>query len=259
MKNDDTHMLTREEALAGRRWYVIDARRTRCSGASRSEVANAAARQGQADLHAARRLRRLRRRGQRRAGAAHRAEGTDKIYYRHSGYPGRHSRADAPAGCGASASGAAAAPGGRPACCRRTALAGSLATKLKIYAGAEHPHAAQQPAVVDLPAAGAGVSMAERTATHRGHRQAEDGRGARPARCRATGKISRQPTHARRVLRPSDVAHDRQPAVRAHRHQGAVRCRRQRGGRRRLGAGVGDPARHHARADRREPGASGRR
>ena len=29
-----------------------------------------------------------------------------------------------------------------------------LATKLKIYVGAEHPHAAQQPAVVDLPACG---------------------------------------------------------------------------------------------------------
>ena len=44
-----------------------------------------------------------------------------------------------------------------------------LATKLKIYAGPEHPHAAQQPVAIDPLAAAATEeepSMPERTVTH---------------------------------------------------------------------------------------------
>ena len=75
-----------------------------------------------------------------------------KIYYRHSGFPG-----------GIRAQTAGRIRASHPERLLRMAITGmlpknrlgrQLATKLKIYAGAEHPHAAQQPAVIELPAAG---------------------------------------------------------------------------------------------------------
>src|SRR5437016_5132693 len=53
---------------------------------------------------------------------------------------------------------------------------------------------------------------------------------------------------ARRVLRARDLAHDRAPAVRGHLDRGPVPHRSERAGGRRVGAGGGDPPRHHTRA-----------
>lgn len=73
---------------------------------------------------------------------------TDKIYYRHSGYPG-----------GIKARNAGEILEKKPSELIRLAVSGMLPknrtrkhllTKLRIYAGAEHPHAAQQPTAIGL-------------------------------------------------------------------------------------------------------------
>ena len=72
---------------------------------------------------------------------------TKKTYYRHTGYPA-HLRNDVPRNAGQ-------APGPRSGN-RRHGHASegparyAMIKKLKIYAGAEHPHSAQQPKVLDL-------------------------------------------------------------------------------------------------------------
>ena len=75
----------------------------------------------------------------------------DKVYYRHTGYPGGI-RTRTPAGILASA---------RPGrvvemAVRRMLPKGPLGRKqfrkFKVYAGAEHPHAAQRPEAIDLAA-----------------------------------------------------------------------------------------------------------
>ena len=76
------------------------------------------------------------------------AKETDKIYYRHSGYPGGIKatpldklRAEHPDRILAKA-----VQGMMP----RNPLGRAMLRKLKIYAGPEHPHAAQQPQALDL-------------------------------------------------------------------------------------------------------------
>jgi large subunit ribosomal protein L13 len=73
---------------------------------------------------------------------------TQKIYYRHSGYPGglkaeefRHYRDRAPEKLIRQAVG-----GMLPHC----VLGRQMLTKLKVYAGSEHPHEAQQPQSLEL-------------------------------------------------------------------------------------------------------------
>ena len=73
---------------------------------------------------------------------------TNKIYYRHSGYPGGIKatplgklRAEHPERILANA-----VKGMMP----RNPLGRAMLRKLKIYAGSEHPHAAQQPQALDL-------------------------------------------------------------------------------------------------------------
>jgi len=137
-----THMPSREEALAGRRWYVIDAEgkvlgrlATRIASVLRGKhkptftphedvgdfvvVVNAAG---------------VRLTGQKLE---------DKVYRRHSGYPG-----------GIRSITAARELQQHPERVLRHAVEGmlpknrlgrQLATKLKIYTGQQHPHAAQQP------------------------------------------------------------------------------------------------------------------
>jgi len=137
-----THMPSREEALAGRRWYVIDAEgkvlgrlATRIASVLRGKhkptftphedvgdfvvVVNAAG---------------VRLTGQKLE---------DKVYRRHSGYPG-----------GIRSITAARELQQHPERVLRQAVEGmlpknrlgrQLATKLKIYTGQQHPHAAQQP------------------------------------------------------------------------------------------------------------------
>jgi large subunit ribosomal protein L13 len=137
-----THMPSREDALAGRRWYLVDAEgkvlgrlATRIASILRGKhkptftphedvgdfviVVNAAA---------------VRLTGQKLE---------NKIYRRHSGYPG-----------GIRSTTAARQLKEHPERVLRDAVEGmlpknrlgrQLATKLKIYTGQDHPHAAQQP------------------------------------------------------------------------------------------------------------------
>lgn len=137
-----THMPTREEALAGRRWYLVDAN-GKVLGRLASRIANIL-------------------RGKHKpnftphadvgdfvvvvnAAAVHLSGNklSDKLYRRHSGYPG-----------GLRTSTAARELQMHPERVLRQAVEGmlpknrlgrQLATKLKIYTGQEHPHVAQQP------------------------------------------------------------------------------------------------------------------
>jgi len=146
-----TAMLTREDALAGRRWFVIDAR---------DQVLGRVASQAAQML-----------RGKTKPGFTPHVDcgdfvvivnaehikltghkETTKVYYRHTGYPG---------GIRAQTAGRMRAV--HPERLLRLAVNGMLpknrlgrrlATKLKIYTGAEHPHAAQQPVAVERPAGG---------------------------------------------------------------------------------------------------------
>ena len=62
---------------------------------------------------------------------------TDKVYYHHSNHPG---------GLTARTAGELSIKGMLP----KNSLGRRQFTKLHVYGGAEHPHAAQQPAVVDI-------------------------------------------------------------------------------------------------------------
>ncbi len=140
-------MLTREDALAGRRWYVIDAR-GQVLGRIASEAAKLLRGKGKPTftphvdcgdfvivLNAAEVV----------------LTGTkedQKVYYRHSEYPGgirsqaaRRVRSDHPDRLLRSA-----VQGMLP----KNRLGRKLGTKLKIYAGDAHPHAAQTPVAVSL-------------------------------------------------------------------------------------------------------------
>jgi large subunit ribosomal protein L13 len=141
-----TSMLTREEALAARRWFLIDAR-DQVLGRVASEAAKLL-------------------RGKTKPSFTPHVDCGDfvvivnaehvkltgpkdktKVYYRHSGFPG-----------GIRAQTAEKVRASRPERLLREAVTGMLpknrlgrrlATKLKIYAGGEHPHAAQQPVAID--------------------------------------------------------------------------------------------------------------
>ena len=125
-----------------RRWYVIDA-----DGETRTSLdahRQHAAGQAQADLHTARRYRRLRRRDRCARIQVTGKKLQDKIYYRHSGYHG-----------GLRERTLAQMLDARPEEVIRHAVRGMLPRnklgraqlrKLKLYAGGQHPHEAQQPA-----------------------------------------------------------------------------------------------------------------
>jgi large subunit ribosomal protein L13 len=138
-------MLTREDALAGRRWYVIDAR-DQVLGRVASEAAKLLRGKGKpsftphvdcGDFVVVVNAEHVRLTGPKER---------TKVYYRHSGYPG---------GIRAQTAGKLRAV--HPERILRLAVTGMLpknrlgrrlATKLKIYAGPEHPHSAQQPVPV---------------------------------------------------------------------------------------------------------------
>lgn len=145
-----TSMLTREEALAARRWFLIDAR-DQVLGRVASEAAKLL-------------------RGKTKPSFTPHVDCGDfvvivnaehvkltgpkektKVYYRHSGFPG-----------GIRSQTAEKVRATRPERLLRSAVTGMLpknrlgrrlATKLKIYAGGEHPHTAQQPVTIDPVAA----------------------------------------------------------------------------------------------------------
>lgn len=144
-----TAMLTREDALAARRWYVIDAG-DQVLGRVASEAAKLLRGKGKpsftphvdcGDFVVIVNADRVRLTGPKEQ---------TKVYYRHSGFPG-----------GIRAQTAERLRSVHPDRLLRLAVTGmlpknrlgrKLATKLKIYAGPEHPHAAQQPTVI-APAA----------------------------------------------------------------------------------------------------------
>jgi large subunit ribosomal protein L13 len=143
-----TEILTREDALAGRRWFVIDAR-DKVLGRVASEAARLL-------------------RGKSRPSFTPHVDCGDfvvivnaeqvklsgpkdktKVYFRHTGYPG-----------GIREQTAEQMRAAHPQRLLRLAVAGMLpknrlgrrlATKLKIYVGPQHPHAAQQPVAIELP------------------------------------------------------------------------------------------------------------
>jgi large subunit ribosomal protein L13 len=141
-------MLTREDALASRQWFVIDAR-DRVLGRVASEAAKLLRGKGNpgftphvdcGDFVVIVNAERVKLTG---------AKETNKVYHRHSGYPG-----------GIRALTAEKVRAVHPDRLLRSAVVGMLpknrlgrrlATKLKIYIGSDHPHAAQKPVAIDLP------------------------------------------------------------------------------------------------------------
>ncbi len=142
-----TKMLTREDALAQRQWYVIDAG-DQVLGRVATRVAGLLRGKGKAsftphvdcgDFVVVVNASKVRLTG---------SKETDKQYYRHSGYPG-----------GISSMPAAELRETHPERLIRFAVEGmlpknrlgrQLAAKLKVYGGGDHPHSAQLPQNVDL-------------------------------------------------------------------------------------------------------------
>ncbi len=138
-------MAPREAALAGRRWYLVDAQ-DQVLGRLASRVANLLRGKGNVaftphadtgDFVVVVNAAGLRLTGQKLA---------TKVYHRHTGYPGgirtrtaHQERVEHPDRLLRHA-----VQGMLP----KNRLGRQLATKLKIYAGADHPHAAQQPTPV---------------------------------------------------------------------------------------------------------------
>ncbi len=143
----DTYMASREDALAERRWYIVDAD-CRVVGRVATQIANVLRGKHKAtftphvdtgDFVVVVNAAKVKLTG---------SKLTDKVYHRHTGYPGGVRRA--PAG---------RLMNERPERVLRSAIIGMLpknrlgrrlATKLKIYRGAEHPHAAQKPEALSL-------------------------------------------------------------------------------------------------------------
>ena len=142
-----TMMLTRAAALADRRWYVIDAA-DQVLGRVASEAAQLLRGKRNpaftphldcGDFVVVINAERIRLTGKKEE---------QKVYFRHTGYPG-----------GIRTATAGERRQAHPGRLIRDAVEGMLpknrlgrrlATKLKIYAGADHPHAAQKPTVIDV-------------------------------------------------------------------------------------------------------------
>lgn len=143
-----TYMPSREESLAARRWYLMDAQ-DQVVGRMATRIANILRGKNSAcfvphhdagDFVVVVNIE-----GMRLTGSKLR----DKLYYRHSGYPG---------GLRVRTAGREMAES--PERLLRKAVEGmlpknrlgrSLATKLKVYRGPDHPHVAQKPTLVDMP------------------------------------------------------------------------------------------------------------
>jgi large subunit ribosomal protein L13 len=142
-----TFQMKSKEALAQRQWYVVDAK-GKILGRLASEVARIL-------------------RGKHKAGFTPHADGGDfvivvnaegvkltgkkleqKVYYRHTEYPGgiRETSAGKLLARKPEALIRAAVKGMLP----KNRLSRKLVTKLKVYAGPDHPHQAQKPQPLDL-------------------------------------------------------------------------------------------------------------
>jgi len=143
----DTYMASREDALAARRWFIVDAE-GRVVGRIATQIANVLRGKHKAtftphvdtgDFVVVVNASKVKLTG---------AKLSDKIYHRHTGYPGGVRRTTA-----------SRMLNERPERVLRSAVVGMLpknrlgrrlATKLKIYRGAEHPHVAQKPEALAL-------------------------------------------------------------------------------------------------------------
>ena len=143
----DTHMTTREDALASRRWCLVDAE-GRVVGRLATQIANILRGKHKptftphvdtGDFVVVVNAAKVRLTGKKLG---------DKVYYRHTGYPGGVRQATA-----------SRVLRERPDRVLRAAVVGmlpknrlgrQLATKLKIYPGPDHPHTAQKPESVAL-------------------------------------------------------------------------------------------------------------
>lgn len=86
-----------------------------------------------------------------------------KIWYRHSGYPG--GLREIPYGKLMEQRPQVAVEKAVKGMLPRTRLGRTMSAKLKVYAGADHPHAAQQPKPLDLKAAAAGSGSTDEPKT----------------------------------------------------------------------------------------------
>jgi large subunit ribosomal protein L13 len=138
----DTYIITREDALAARRWFLVDAE-GRVVGRLATQIANILRGKHKptftphvdsGDFVVVVNAAKVRFSGRKLE---------DKIYHRHTGWPGGVRRTTA-----------GRVLNERPERVLRSAVVGMLpknrlgrrlATKLKIYRGTDHPHAAQQP------------------------------------------------------------------------------------------------------------------
>jgi large subunit ribosomal protein L13 len=150
MMTKSTEMLTRAEALAARRWFLVDAHE-QVLGRVASTAANLLRGKGKpgftphvdcGDFVIVINAAGVRLTGKKRE---------QKTYYRHSGYPGgvRMQSAEARLERHPDQVVRAAVVGMLP----KNRLGRRLATKLKVYARGDHPHAAQQPVAVKLTGA----------------------------------------------------------------------------------------------------------
>jgi large subunit ribosomal protein L13 len=136
---------TREEALANRRWFVLDADGV-VLGRLATRAANLLRGKGKpsftpyvdcGDFVIVVNAAKVKLTGRKES---------DKIYFRHSGFPGgiRETRAGELRAQHPGRLVKSAVVGMLP----KNRLSRALATKLKVYAGPEHPHQAQQPEVL---------------------------------------------------------------------------------------------------------------
>ena len=155
--------------------------------------------QAQADLCPHDRHRRLRHRRQRRAARAHRRQVKSKIYWHTSGCPGGFKTETAEQSGASSPSELVeeAVWGMLP----KNKLGRQQLSKLKVYAGPEHPHQAQQPQPRRRRGPVSGASRRDRSEPSPvlRHRAAQDGRGPRLPAARRRQAEDQRP-RARQLL-----------------------------------------------------------
>ena len=151
-----------------------------------------------------------------------------KMAYRHSGYPGGLRATPTPSCWRSTRSGPSRRPSGM---LPHNSLGRQMLTKLKVYAGPEHPHPAQQPQPVrDHPGRAVGAPAAAR---RRPTREAERHRGRDHHRAVETRRDAARPTptsytseSSAESLSAGDPARDRHRPRRGHRPpQGGHRAR----------------------------------
>ena len=142
-----TFMASADTAAAGSRWHIIDAE-GQVLGRLATLARAVAPGQEQADLHAVHRHRRSRRRRQRGEGEADRPQGRSEDLPPAQRLRRRPARRARPPGARAQARKLVedAVHGMLP----KTKMGEAMYRKLKVYAGPDHPHAAQKPSKLEV-------------------------------------------------------------------------------------------------------------